>query len=114
MLDLTKDKVLSKLMLLYPAINADILSMLVDDAEEYFLTYCNLDTLPQGSNVVLVKMVAEDLTKLHSEGLTSENVGGNSASYSTDYTEPIYKALHKFKKIKTVETSKSKGGINVL
>lgn len=112
-LDLTKDKVLSKLTLLYPAISRDILSLLLDDAEEFLLTYCNLNKLPQGCGVVLTRMVQENLTKFRSEGLTSESVGGNSVSYSTDYTESVYKALHKFKRIKTV-ASQEGGEVDVL
>lgn len=115
MLNLTQDKVLAKLSLLYPAVNNETLSLLVDDACEFLLTYCNLEELPQGSTAILTKMVQEDLSKLYSEGITSEQVGGNSASYSTDYTEPIYKGLHKFKKIKTVKSSIQKeGDIDVL
>ena len=37
---------LEKLQLLYPAVDADILNMVIDNAESFVLDYCNIDEIP--------------------------------------------------------------------
>lgn len=93
---------LTKLKLLYPSADQEIISLLLDNATTYFLTYCNLEEVPEGAAPLLIRMVQEDMNKLYAEGYNSESVGGNSTAYETDYTPQLRKLLNKFKRIRTV------------
>ena len=93
---------LEKLKLLYPAISDDVLSLLLENASNFVCDYCNLDCLDSSMNAVLFRIIQEDVTKLDSQGLSSESAGGDSLSYTTDYSPAIYKALNKHKRIRTV------------
>lgn len=91
-----------QLALLYPAIDSEVIGLVIEQAQDFALDYCNLDELPSGLESVLLDICKQDLNKLLSEGFNSESAGGSSISYSTDYTEPIYKRLKKHKRIKTL------------
>jgi hypothetical protein len=94
---------LDKLKLLYPSTDEQVLSLLMENAQSFFINYCNLAEFPNTAESILLKMVSEDINKLYSEGYASESAGGNSVGYLTDYSAPIYKQLNKFKRIRTVE-----------
>lgn len=91
-----------KLALLYPAIDSDVIGLVYEQAQSFVLDYCNLEELPSELESVLFDMCKQDINKLLSEGFSSESAGGSSISYSTDYTEVVYKRLKKHKKIKTL------------
>lgn len=94
---------LEKLRLLYPAISEELLSILLENAETFVCDYCNLDAVDSSLNAVLFRIIQEDVTKLDSQGLNSESAGGDSVSYTSDYSPAIYKALNKHKRIRTVK-----------
>ena len=94
---------LKKLKMLYPALSDDIISLLLENATTFVCDYCNLDNLDSSMNAVLFRIIQEDVTKLDSQGISSESAGGDSVSYATDYSSAIYKALNKHKRIRTVK-----------
>lgn len=93
---------LEKLMLLYPAVDADILNIVYDNAEGFILDYCNIDEVPSMLEGVLLQMCKEDINKMYAEGFNSESSGGGNVNYITDYSDIVYKRLAKHKRIKTI------------
>lgn len=93
---------LTKLKLLYPAINEEILGLLLDSAKQFIVDYCGLDAYDAKFDSVLFRMVQEDVNQLYSEGFQSESAEGSSVSYSPDYSERIYRTLNRNKKVRVV------------
>lgn len=93
---------LTKLKLLYPAINEDVLTLLLDSAKQFIVDYCGFDAYDAKFDSVLMRMVQEDVNQLYSEGFTSESAEGSSVSYSPDYSERIYRTLNRNKKVRVV------------
>lgn len=93
---------LEKLKLLYPHMDEELLSLLLDNAYSFVTDYCNLQTVPSALEGTVFAIVQEDITHLHANGLSSESTAGNSLSYLEDYSPAIYKRLNRFKKIKVV------------
>lgn len=93
---------IEKLKMLYPAIDEQILTLLLDNAEAFVCDYCNVDLLTPSLESIAFKIIQEDISKLGSEGLSNESTGGNSVSYQEDYSPSIYKRLNRHKKIKVV------------
>lgn len=91
-----------KLKLLYPSVENNVIELVIEQAQSFILDYCNLDSIPQGLNSVLLDMCKQDLNRLKGEGLSSESAGGSSVSYEQDYSNQVYKRLKKHKKIKSV------------
>lgn len=89
-----------KLKLLYPSVENSVIELVIEQAQSFVLDYCNLDTIPNELNSVLLDMCKQDLNRLKSEGLSSESAGGSTLSYNEDYTPNVYKRLKKHKKIK--------------
>jgi hypothetical protein len=94
---------LNKLTLLYPSISQDIFSIILENAQAFFLDYCNISEFPATGDSLLFRMCVEDINKLGAEGYSSESSGGNSVSYNSDYSDNIYKCLNKYKHIRTIE-----------
>jgi len=84
---------LEKLQMLYPAVDADILNLVVSNAESFVLDYCNIDEIPYNLYPVLLEICKQDINKIGAEGFSSESAGGANISYETDYTQNIYKRL---------------------
>ena len=93
---------LTKLKLLYPAINEEILGLLLDSAKQFIVDYCGLDGYDAKFDSILLRMVQEDVNQLYSEGFQSESAEGSSVSYSPDYSERIYRTLNRNKKVRVV------------
>lgn len=93
---------LTKLKLLYPAINEEILGLLLDSAKQFIVDYCGLDAYDAKFDSILLRMVQEDVNQLYSEGFHSESAEGSSVSYSPDYSERIYRTLNRNKKVRVV------------
>lgn len=93
---------LTKLKLLYPAINDEILGLLLDSAKQFILDYCGLDAYDEKFDSVLLRMIQEDVNQLYAEGYQSESAEGSSVSYSPDYSERVYRTLNRNKKVRVV------------
>lgn len=95
-------ELIDKVKLLYPSLSDDVLSLLVDNAKSYACDYCNLPEYDDSLDSTVFRMVQEDVTKVDSQGMSSESAGGVSVSYTSDYSPMVYKALNKSKKIRLV------------
>ena len=91
-----------KLKLLYPTIDDRVIALVVAQAQDFVLDYCNLEEIPEALNSVVFEMCKQDINKLSAEGFSSESAGGSAISYETDYTGLVYKRLKKHKKLKTL------------
>lgn len=93
---------LEKLKLLYPALSEELLALLLDNATQFVMDYCNISNYDAALDAVVLRIVQEDITKVDAQGLSGESAGGVSVSYTSDYSPAIYRALHKHKRIKLV------------
>ena len=91
----------AKLQLLYPSIDAQVIALVIEQAQLFVLDYCNLEEIPTALESVVLEMCKQDLNKLRAEGFTNESAGGSSIGYVTDYTDNIYKRLKKHKRLKS-------------
>ena len=92
----------AKLAILYPSVSANVIALVIEQAQSFVLDYCNLEEIPTALNSVILEMCKQDINKIGAEGLSSESAGGSSISYEQDYTPLVYKRLKKHKVIKTV------------
>lgn len=92
----------TKLALLYPSLDAQVIALVVEQAQLFVLDYCNLEEIPTALESVVLDMCKQDINKLYAEGYNSESAGGSSISYEQDYTANVYKRLKKHKVLKTL------------
>lgn len=93
---------LSKLKILYPSVQDGILDVLLEQARRYAMDYCGLDSYDSSLDGTVLRMCQEDINALYAEGFTGESAEGSSVTYSPDYTERVYRALNRKKRIRTV------------
>lgn len=79
---------------------APLLSLLIEEAKEDAIAYCNLKEYNPKMDSIILKMVRYKYTKLGNEAISSTSYSGISESYRADYTNDIYKALNNFRKVK--------------
>lgn len=79
---------------------APLLSLLIDEAKEEALNYCNLKKYNEKLDFIIIKMVRYKYSKLGNEALSSTSYSGISEAYRADYTPEIYKMLLKFRVVK--------------
>ena len=91
---------INKLKLLYPSLDDGVLALVLEQAQDFVLDYCNIEEIPNSLNSVLLDMCKQDINKLNAEGFNSESAGGSSISYDTDYSQSVYKRLKKHKRVK--------------
>ena len=92
---------LVKLQLLYPSLQPEVLSLIIESAEQFVVDYCGLSAYSNTFDGVVFRMCQEDINSLYAEGYTSESLEGSSVSYTNDYSSRIYKALNKHKHVRT-------------
>lgn len=93
---------LEKLKLLYPSLQEETLSLLLEAAQQFAADYCGLAAYSSKLDAAVLRMVQEDITALYSEGLSSESLEGTSVSYAGDYTDRVYRLLNRNKHVRTV------------
>lgn len=79
---------------------APLLSLLIDEAKEDAIIYCNLKEYNPKMDSIILKMARYKFGKLGNEALSSTGYSGINESYRADYTEDIYKSLNRFRKVK--------------
>ena len=89
-----------KLEVLYPSVSEEVVDIVIESAKDYIFTYCNILEVPESLNGTLLQMCKEDLNRIGSEGLTSESAGGSAVGYNSDYSDTVYKALNKHRRIR--------------
>lgn len=75
------------------------LSLLLEQARSYALSYCRLDFADEAMLPVIVRMAAEDFGRAGGEGLSFRSVSGASESYRGDYSPQIMSQLRRFRRI---------------
>ena len=96
---------LEKLKLLYPSLQEETLSILLEAAKSFAADYCGLAAYSPKLDSAVLRMVQEDVTALYAEGLSSESLEGSSVSYAGDYTDRVYKLLNRNKHVRCVESA---------
>lgn len=89
-----------KIMLGLDETKDELLKLLVDDAIEEVVNYCNLTTYPEKLNSTVIKMVIQNYNRLGSEGISSQSFSGVSESFIDGYTADIIMVLNKNRKVR--------------
>lgn len=79
-----------------------VLNFLIEDCKAFAADYCNLAEYNENLDSIVVKMALERYNQMGNEGVSSVSYAGTSESYLTDYSAPIYKALRKHRRLKTL------------
>lgn len=79
-----------------------VLNFLIEDCKAEATDYCNLQEYDENLNGAVVKMVLERYNRMGNEGISGVSYAGTSESYQNDYSESIYKALRKYRRLKTL------------
>lgn len=82
--------------------NADpnILSLLLEDAEQDFLTYTGRKDIPATASALIEDMAIYKYNQLETKGISSQSYSGVSESYSTDYDTTLKVNLNRWRKLK--------------
>lgn len=76
-----------------------LLEELIENAEEYVVTYCNNADAVTSLSGAIIQMVIQDYNRMGAEGLNSESYSGVSFNYQATYSEDIMKQLRRYRKI---------------
>ena len=79
-----------------------LLEMILEDAENEILDYCNRDILPEKAQGLQRELAVVYYNRLGSEGEISRSEGGISVSYITDIPSGIKSRLNAFRRLKLV------------
>ena len=80
----------------------DVLTMLIEDAKDEAMNYCNLIAYNVKLEPTIIKMVVQNYNKGRIQGIISESYSGVTQAYSDGYTKDIYIMLNKNRKLKTL------------
>ena len=81
----------------------DLVELLISQAQDFLLLFCNLSDYDSKYDALIIRMVIEDFNRMGSEGITSKSFNGVSESYSTDpYSSLVMSQLRSYKRIKTL------------
>ena len=80
----------------------DLLNLLLEDAENEILDYCNRDILPDKAQALQRELAVVYYNRLGSEGESSRSEGGVSVNYITDIPPGIKSRLNAFRRLKLV------------
>lgn len=78
------------------------LRFLIEDCKAFAMEYCNLTEYSDKLDNAVTRMVLERRSQTGNEGISGVSYAGASETYLTDYSEPIYKALRKHRRLKTL------------
>lgn len=78
----------------------ELLTILIDNAKQEIINYCNLKEYDNKLDSTLIKMVLSDYNKLGSEGIASQSYSGVSESFINGYSEDIISILNKHRKLR--------------
>lgn len=81
----------------------DLLNLLLEDAENEILDYCNRDILPDKAQALQRELAVVYYNRLGSEGESSRSEGGVSVNYITDIPSGIKSRLNAFRLLKAVK-----------
>lgn len=90
---------LERLTALCPNGNADLLQVLLDEAQADFLAICGRTDVPEAAQSVVVRMAQIRYTRMGAEGLSAQSYSGASESFLGDYPEDLKRAMYRFRKL---------------
>lgn len=78
----------------------NLLTMLIDDAIEEVINYCNLKQYNTNLDSIVVKMVTQNYSKISNQGLSSQSYSGVSETYVDGYSADLVAQLNKNRRVK--------------
>lgn len=91
-----------KLSILFPNLDEEVMDVIIAKVRCFILDYCNVEEVPEALEAAALAMCEENISKLGSQGVSSESAGGSSVSYMDDYSPSVYRQLKKFRRIKVI------------
>jgi hypothetical protein len=76
----------------------DVLTLLLEDAKQDILNFCNRDDLPDALINTQVKIAVKYYNRRGREGDASYSEGAVSESFDTVFTDDIKRTLYRYKK----------------
>ena len=80
----------------------ELLVTLISLCKEEAYNYCSLPEYDSKLDFIVIQMVIERYNRMGSEGTTSQNASGVSATYSDFYSDKVVKMLQKHRKVRMV------------
>lgn len=80
----------------------ELLSILIDNAKQEIINYCNLKEYDTKLDSTLIKMVLSDYNRLGSEGIASHSYSGVSENFINGYSDDIISILNKHRKLRVI------------
>ena len=93
---------IEKLMLYLHTNDDATLEVLLQNAQQYAVDYCNLEEYQDALDSVVFRMVCEDWNRKGSEGIASASYAGLSETSSQDYSAQVMRQLRKHRRLKTL------------
>lgn len=81
-------------------IKDDLLEVLIEDAINEVVAYCNLKQYDEKLDSTVIKMVLSNYNKLGSEGIDSHSYSGVSESFADGYSKDIVTMLNKHRRVR--------------
>lgn len=78
----------------------NLLTMLIDDAIEEVINYCNLKQYNTNLDSIVVKMVTQNYGKISNQGLSSQSYSDVSETYVDGYSADLVAQLNKNRRVK--------------
>lgn len=79
-----------------------LLSLLLDRAEETARALCRLPAEAAVDDGLILRMAAEDLNRLGSEGLSYKNYGNLMETYHSDYSDGVKALLRRYRRLAVI------------
>lgn len=80
----------------------ELITTLITMCKDEARAYCNFKEYKTELDNIIVYMVVESYNRLGSEGTTSQQASGISASYESFYSDKIIRMLNKHRRVRTV------------
>lgn len=96
-----RDRLLQRLRVLLPDADPAQLEVCADMAAEDFAAICGRDDVPDAACGVITQMAEIRYTRIGAAGLSAQSFSGSSESYAADYPEPLKRAIHRYRRLRT-------------
>lgn len=92
-----------KIRLLLPAADDALIELLISQAQNFLLLFCNLSEYDSKYDALVIRMVIEDFNRMGSEGIKSKSFNGLSETYSDDpYSSLVMTQLKSYRRLRTL------------
>jgi len=79
-----------------------ILNILIEQATQEVINYCNVEALPTGLSPVVEEIVMIKWNKRHAQGLSSQSANGVSESYLDGLPKSTIQQLNRYRRLKVI------------